>query len=59
MDASSDIGNLSLNEFLTTKKMHLMYTFLEYNYRAAVTNYAETVNQVNEMIAEIDKEGRE
>jgi hypothetical protein len=55
----NEIGNLSLNEFLTTKKMHLMYTFLEYNYRAAITNYAETVDQVNEMIAEIDKEAEE
>jgi hypothetical protein len=55
----NDIGNLSLNEFLITKKMHLMYTFLEYNYRAAVTNYAETVNQINEMVAEIDKEVEE
>jgi hypothetical protein len=59
LDVSSDIGNLSLNEFLTTKKMHLMYTFLEYNYRAAITNYAETVDQVDEMVAEIDKEVKE
>lgn len=56
LDVSSDIGNLSLNEFLTTKKMQLMYTFLEYNYRAAVTNYAETADGINEMVAEIDKE---
>lgn len=60
LDVSRDeIGNLSLNEFLTTKKMQTMYYFLEFNYRAAVNNYAETVDQVNEMVAEIDKEAKD
>lgn len=55
----NEIGNLSLNEFLTSKKMQLMYRFLEFNYKGAVTSYTKTVDEVNEMIAEIDKEAKE
>jgi len=55
----NEIGNLSLNEFLTTKKVQMMYRFLEFNYSAAATNYTETLNQVNEMMAEIDREAKE
>lgn len=52
----NELGNLSLNNFLTTKKMHSMYYFVEYNFRAAISSYGNTINQAHEMIAEIDKE---
>ncbi|MEO5984003.1 MAG: hypothetical protein ABIP80_00770 [Ferruginibacter sp.] len=52
----NDMGNLTLNNFLTTKKMHSMYYFLEYNFRAGSLNYEKTLSQANEIILEINKE---
>ncbi|MEO8240640.1 MAG: hypothetical protein ABI576_21225 [Flavobacterium sp.] len=55
----NELGNLSLNNFLTTKKMHSMFYFLEYNFRAATSNYDSTITQANEIIVDIKKEASE
>lgn len=52
----NEMGDLSLNYFLTTKKMHSMYYFLEYNLRNAVIHYEETMEQANKIIEEINRE---
>ncbi len=52
----NDLGNLSLNNFLVTRKMRSMYYFLEYNFRAATVNYESTIRQASKIISEIDKE---
>jgi len=52
----NDMGDLSLNNFLITKKMHSMYYFLEYNFRAGAVNYEKTISQANEIILDIKKE---
>ncbi|HEV8084069.1 MAG TPA: hypothetical protein VGP55_12755 [Chitinophagaceae bacterium] len=55
----NELGNLSLNNFLTTKKMHSMLYFLEYNFRAATSNYDSTITQANAIIVDINKEASE
>ncbi|MEP6713515.1 MAG: DUF6090 family protein [Ferruginibacter sp.] len=52
----NDLGNLSLNEFLISKKMHSMLYFLEYNFKAAIANYERTIKQADEIIEQINKE---
>ncbi len=54
----NDMGNLSLNNFLTSKKIHSMYYFLEYNFRNAITHYEETIEQANKIIEEISREAK-
>ncbi|CAN5744175.1 hypothetical protein BH10BAC2_BH10BAC2_45920 [soil metagenome] len=52
----NDMGNLTLNNFLITKKMHSMYYFLEYNFRAGTRNYENTISQANNIILQINQQ---
>lgn len=45
----------SLYQFLTTKKTHSMYYFLEYNFRASITDYENTITQANNIIKQINE----
>ena len=52
----NEMGDLSLNNFLVTKKMHSMFYFLEYNFRAGTSNYEKTIKEANEIILEVGEE---
>ncbi|MEO6549003.1 MAG: DUF6090 family protein [Ferruginibacter sp.] len=52
----NELGSLSLNNFLVSKKMHSMYYFLEYNFRSAISNYATNIGNATNIIREIDAE---
>ena len=56
LNAGQDaMDKFSLYQFLTTKKTHSMYYFLEYNFRTSTTDYANTILQANTIIKQIDK----
>jgi uncharacterized protein DUF6090 len=52
----NEMGNLSLNDFLITKKMHSMYYFLEYNFRQIILSYEAAIKQAATIIEEINEE---
>lgn len=52
----NEMNNLSLNDFLTTRKMHSMYYFLEYNFRKITSGYEAAIKQASAIIEEINKE---
>lgn len=51
----NEMADMSLNDFLTTKKMHSMYYFLEYNFRQITSSYEDALKQANRIIKEINE----
>lgn len=60
LNAGQDaMDKFSLYQFLTTKKTHSMYYFLEYNLRNSITDYENTIAQANNIIKQIDALSKE
>ena len=56
LNAGQDaMDKFSLYQFLTTKKTHSLYYFLEYNFRSSTADYTNTILQANTIIKQIDK----
>lgn len=52
----NEMDDMTLNDFLTTRKMHSMYYYLEYNFRQITLSYQQALNEANRIVEEINKE---